>query len=90
MKNAHEVQAAPAKLGSFGQEKRWQQPKPQSPGVGDYDLTGFKNFAKASETTFDLPKYLKLDQKRLVRHSRAKSAVSRTLDHRMLVINSGA
>ena len=31
-----------------------------TPGVGDYDLTNFKNFAKASETPFEIPKFTKL------------------------------
>lgn len=51
------------------------------PGVGDYNLTNFKNFAKASETVFEVPKYsIKQPQKRLNRNARARSAVNRTID----------
>ena len=44
-----------AKLGTFTNEKRWIGPGMKNPGVGEYDLTRFKNFAKASETVFEVP-----------------------------------
>jgi hypothetical protein len=31
-----------------------------TPGVGEYDITGFKNIAKASETMFEVPKYYQI------------------------------
>ena len=70
-------------MGTFGSDQRF---KPgtgikTTPGVGDYDLTNYKNFAKASETIFEIPKYRKLAQRKLERHSRAKSAVNRTIDN---------
>jgi hypothetical protein len=56
--NAQEQQAKPIKLGTFGNDPRFRHGKMKStPGVGDYDLTNFKNFAKASETNFEMPKY---------------------------------
>ena len=54
IKNAQKQGAKPPKLGTFGNEKRWG-PSQKTPGVGDYDLTNFKNFAKASETVFEIP-----------------------------------
>lgn len=42
-------------MGTFTNQIRWNK-APKSPGVGDYDLTGFKSFAKASETVFEIPK----------------------------------
>lgn len=68
--DAAAIQKTPAKLGTFGGDPRF---KPgvrvkTTPGVGDYDLTNFKNFAKASETIFEIPKYRKLAQRKLERH----------------------
>jgi len=41
-------------LGTFTNEKRWNEAN-ITPGVGDYDLTRFKNIAKANETNFEIP-----------------------------------
>jgi len=35
----------------MGNEKRWLKPI-STPGVGDYDLTGFQTLSKASESGF--------------------------------------
>lgn len=44
--NAAECQNKPIKLGTFGNDPRFRQSKLKAtPGVGDYDLTNFKNFA---------------------------------------------
>ncbi len=48
------MQAKPIKLGTFTNEKRWKKPL-LTPGVGDYDLTKFKNICKANETNFEIP-----------------------------------
>ena len=56
MKNASKTHAKPIPLGTFTNEKRWtKKAEVSSPGVGDYDLTGYKSFAKASETAFVIP-----------------------------------
>ena len=79
--NASKVQAKPPKMGTIGNEPRFSKSKMKAtPGVGDYDLTNFKNFAKASETQFEMPKYSRLHGGKLERHNRARSAVSRTID----------
>ena len=79
--HASQMQSKPIKLGSFGNDPRFKRGKIKStPGVGDYDLTGFKNFAKASETVFEIPKYSKVQSNRLNQHNRARSAVNRTID----------
>ena len=73
----------PAEGGTFKRELRWVEPTPkdQKPGVGDYDLTNFKSFAKASETTFEMPKYYKVGAmsgtRRLSKSGRAQSAMPR-------------
>jgi len=41
-----------SKLGKIGTEKRFANYKHSLPGVGDYDLLGFKTWSKASETIF--------------------------------------
>ena len=48
------MQALPIKLGTFTNEKRWSAAV-ITPGVGDYDLTRFKNISKANETNFEIP-----------------------------------
>ena len=48
------MQAKPIKLGTFTNEKRWTNAI-VTPGVGDYDLTRFKNICKANETNFEIP-----------------------------------
>ena len=40
------------KGGVIGSESRWSKP-PETPGVGQYYISGFKNLAKASETEFE-------------------------------------
>ena len=40
-------------MGTFTNEKRWNDAN-ITPGVGDYDLTRFKNIAKANETNFEI------------------------------------
>ena len=52
IQDAQKMQAKPIKLGTFGGEKRWKPDRSKSPGVGEYDLTRYKNWAKASETSF--------------------------------------
>ena len=79
--NASKMQARPPKMGTIGNEPRFKQHKVKAtPGVGDYDLTNFKNFAKASETQFEMPKYSRIHGGKLDRRNRARSAVSRTID----------
>ena len=70
-------------MGTFGSDNRFKAGEviKRTPGVGDYDLTNFKNFAKVSETIFEIPKFRKLAQRKLDRHGRAKSAVNRTIDN---------
>lgn len=70
-------------MGTFGAEIRFKNGEVQTktPGVGDYDLTNFKNFAKVSETVFEIPKYKKASNRKLDRHSRAKSAINRTIEN---------
>ena len=48
-------------MGTFGNDPRFKcgDPQKKTPGVGDYDLTNFKNFAKVSETVFEIPKFRK-------------------------------
>ena len=76
------MQAKPPKMGTFGNDPRFRKTKVKTtPGVGDYDLTNYKNFAKASETTFEIPKYQKVAGGKLNSHNRARSAVNRTIDH---------
>lgn len=41
-----------SKLGKIGTEKRWVEHNKALPGVGDYDLLGFKTLSKASESIF--------------------------------------
>ena len=73
----------PPEGGTFTREKRWVKPsiKDQKPGVGDYDLTNFKSYAKASETNFETPKYYKVGAmngtRRLSKSGRARSAMPR-------------
>ena len=73
----------PAEGGTFTKEKRWTalQSKDQRPGVGDYDLTNYKWYAKASETVFEMPKYYKVGAmngtRRLSKSGRARSAMPR-------------
>ena len=55
VRNASKTHAKSIPLGTFTNEKRWNKKPIQSPGVGDYDLTGFKSYAKASETAFVIP-----------------------------------
>ena len=55
VKNHSKTNSKPIPLGTFTNEKRWNKKPVVSPGVGDYDLTGFKSYAKASETTFLIP-----------------------------------
>ena len=50
----------PAEFGTMYKAKRFDSPRQKSPGVGDYDLTKFKSFAKASETGFEIPESVKL------------------------------
>jgi hypothetical protein len=73
VRNHSKVRAKPVPLGTFTNERRWNESQ-TGPGVGDYDLTGFKNFAKASETVFEIPK-------KSLNNSgskRAKSAIQRS------------
>lgn len=85
IKDAQKCQAKPAKMGTFGNEKRWG-PSIKTPGVGDYDLTHFKNFAKASETVFEIPQpnnyYKKVGQGRAKSAQRNQSNPMRTFDAR--------
>jgi len=55
VKNASKTHAKPIPLGTFNTETRWKKLETPSPGVGDYDLTGFKSYAKVAETTFEIP-----------------------------------
>lgn len=49
--NASHIASKPPKLGTIGNEQRFKQNRIKvTPGVGDYDLTNFKNYSKASET----------------------------------------
>ena len=55
VRNHSKVRAKPIPLGTFTGEKRWNE-APETPGVGDYDLTRFKTLDKVSETVFEIPK----------------------------------
>ena len=77
VKNASKMQAKPIPLGTFTNAKRWNEAT-ISPGVGDYDLTGFKNFAKASETQFEIPQKLTGIAGSGEKRARAKSAFQRS------------
>jgi hypothetical protein len=56
----------------------------KSPGVGDYNLTGFKSYAKASETAFEMTvKYTTIQNSGEKRFGRAKSALYRQGDSKM-------
>ena len=69
-------------MGTIGNAIRFTSAIPKTgPGPGDYDLTNFKNFAKASETTFEMPKYSRVTTSPLNRSNRAQSAVNRTIDN---------
>jgi len=80
--HASQIQAKPPKLGCFGNERRWFPRRETSPGVGDYDLTNFKSFAKANETSFEIPRFDGQFLKKYMRNNRAQSAVSRTIDYK--------
>jgi hypothetical protein len=56
--------------------------------VGEYDLTGFKNIAKASETMFEVPKYYQVHNKNPKRSFRSKSAANRTIGDQSAEIES--
>lgn len=75
VKNHSKMQAKPIKLGTFYGEKRWNE-APVTPGVGDYDLTGFKNIAKANETNFGAVEKVEMTQSMFKANQkmRAKSA----------------
>lgn len=41
--------------GTIGTEKRWSKTNnQQTPGVGQYNITGYKSLGKAAESSFDL------------------------------------
>ena len=50
----------PAEFGTIFKAKRFRSPRDKSPGVGDYDLTKYKSYAKVSETGFEIPESVKL------------------------------
>jgi hypothetical protein len=78
VRNASKVRAKPIPLGTFTNEKRWTERTVKSPGVGEYDLTGYKNFSKAAETTFVIPdKQTNITGSGDKRSYRAKSAMYR-------------
>ena len=52
VKNHSKLQTKPAKLGTFNNQKRWSNAT-ITPGVGDYDITRFKNISKVNETNFE-------------------------------------
>jgi hypothetical protein len=52
IKDAQQINKKPPKLVSIGKAKRWGDAC-QTPGVGEYDLTRFKNISRASETYFE-------------------------------------
>ena len=54
------VQKRPAEYGTIFKAKRFNSPREKSPGVGDYDLTKYKSFAKVSERGFEIPESVKL------------------------------
>lgn len=65
------MQAKPIKLGTFTNERRWNEAN-VTPGVGDYDLTRFKNIVKANETNFEIPRKLD-DTSSLLRNNRTRA-----------------
>tara|TARA_B110000285_G_C15118777_1_gene615790 strand:+ start:1848 stop:2075 length:228 start_codon:yes stop_codon:yes gene_type:complete len=68
------MQALPIKLGTFTNEKRWSAAV-ITPGVGDYDLTRFKNISKANETNFEIPERMEtLGSSQKKSRQRAQSA----------------
>lgn len=68
-KKAEKTLKRPPQLGTIGHEKRWNETI-VTPGVGDYDLLGFKCLNKASETNFEKPQSSQL-------RARSKSAYYR-------------
>ena len=76
VKEAQKVQTKPPKLGTIGQEKRWSQNK-KTPGVGDYNINGFKSLGRASETVFATMKPMSRRSGSNERHSRSRSAMQR-------------
>ena len=60
----YDLMARNANSGTFYNSKRWKEMTSRNnvPGVGLYDVTKFKSMSKASETTFEFPKYLSLSQ----------------------------
>ena len=52
VKNHSKTNTKAITLGTFSNEKRWNNQGVKSPGVGDYDITRFKSYAKVSETNF--------------------------------------
>ena len=78
VQHASKMNAKPVHLGTFNNEKRWDHRKVKTPGVGDYDLTGYKNWAKVSETNFVIPpKLTNIQGSGDKRNNRAKSAMHR-------------
>lgn len=76
MKEAAKVQAKPPKLGTIGQEKRWSKHQ-KTPGVGDYNINGFKSLGRASETVFETMQPMSRRSGSRERHSRSRSAMQR-------------
>lgn len=76
VKEAAKVQAKPAKLGTIGQEKRWSKHQ-KTPGVGDYNINGFKSLGRASETAFETMQPVSRRSGSRERHSRSRSAMQR-------------
>jgi len=62
-------------LGTIGNEKRWSNKNQKSPGVGDYNLNGFKSLGRASETAFETNLKPRSDSRE--RGSRSRSAMQR-------------
>jgi hypothetical protein len=62
------VLKSPPQMGTIGNEKRWKESDKSliTPGVGSYNIAGFKSIAKASESTFDLGSFRALRQNQTI------------------------
>jgi hypothetical protein len=67
-------------FGTMGQEKRWSTYKKITPGVGDYNLNGFKSLSRACETVFETIKHesCRSSTNEQRRHLRSRSVLERT------------
>ena len=68
------MQVVPPKLGSFTNSKRFSKAE-VTPGVGDYNLNGFKSLGKVSETEFQEHSQLQKFSSVAHRHIRSRSAM---------------